>query len=179
MTERYSVERFCAERREDFYRAHGDWCFCVAWHVPTWDGWGDRTAEQNRGLRERLCDSGEYDGYLLYDGDEPVGWCQVGPRDRLAKLRTQFALEPAPENWAITCFQIHPDHRRRGCARRLLTAVLADLRARGVACVEAFPKRGPDLDVDDLWNGPEAMFLAAGFTVTRDDDARPVLIIEL
>jgi ribosomal protein S18 acetylase RimI-like enzyme len=151
----------------------------VAWHAPTWEGWGERTAEENRALRESLLERGEYDGYLVYVDDEPAGWCQAGPRDRLEKLARQFALPPDPQTWAITCFQIAPAYRRKGLATTLLREVLRDLRARGVRRVEAFPKRGEALDVDDLWNGPEAMFRAAGFTVMQDDPVRPVLRLEM
>ncbi len=65
-------------------------------------------------------------------------------------------------------------------ARALLDGVLADLRGRGdVRRVEAFPKRGADLDAMDLWNGPEVMFRAAGFVVVQDDPVRPVLALDL
>jgi ribosomal protein S18 acetylase RimI-like enzyme len=173
-----------ASRRADFFRLHsaergGGWCFCVAWWVPTWDGWGERTAEENRRLRESLFDRGELDGYLAYEGDAPVGWCQVGPRDRLVKLARQMRLEPEPAAVAISCFHVAPAHRRRGVARRMLDEVLRDLRARGVRRVEAFPRRGADLPEDDLWTGPEALFCAAGFTIARDDPARPVLALDL
>lgn len=180
----YEVHRLDAARREDFYRLHDDandagWCRCVAWWVPTWDGWSDRAAAENRRLRDELFDRGEHDGYLCYSGGEPIGWCQVGPRDRLGKLARQLALASDPAAWAITCFQIAPAHRRRGVAKELLASVLGDLARRGVRRVEAFPKRGEELDVHDLWTGPEALYLAAGFKVVRDDPRRPVLALEL
>jgi hypothetical protein len=58
----------------------------------------------------------------------------------------------------------------------------ACLPRRGAARLDAFPRRGADLaglDVLDLWNGPEAMFLATGFEVARDNPARPVLRLAL
>jgi GNAT superfamily N-acetyltransferase len=178
------VHPFSSERRGDFYRLHSSaneagWCFCAAWWTPTWEGWGDRSAEDNRRTREALCEAGEYDGYLLYAEDQPCGWCQVGRRDRLHKLRTQFSLEPSRETWAITCFLTAPGFRRRGLASQLLKEVLADLPARGARRVEAFPKRGAGLTSEDLWNGPEEMYLRAGFTVVRDDPLRPVLALDL
>ncbi|MBN1963083.1 MAG: GNAT family N-acetyltransferase [Anaerolineae bacterium] len=182
LTDRIAVNRLEPARRADFFRlhsaAHGaDWCFCCAWWVETWDGWGERSAAQNRAVREDLLDRGEYDGYLLYLDGAPVGWCQAGPRDRLVKLTRQFALPADPAAWAITCFLIAPAVRGQGLAAHLLRAVLTDLWVRGAARVEAFPKRGPDLDSRDLWNGPEAMFRAAGFIVVADDPVRPVLAI--
>ncbi len=177
------VHRFDPSHRADFFRLHSEangcgWCFCVAWWAPTWDGWGERTTEENRALRKLLLDRGEYDGYLMYVNDAPVGWCQVGPRDRLDKLVRQFDLAPDPDIWAVTCFQIAPAYRRQGLAALMLQEVLRDLRERGVRRVEAFPKRGESLDAADLWNGPESMFRAAGFRVIRDDPQRPVLALE-
>ena len=138
--------------------------------MPPWEEWADRTPDQNRALREALLERGEYDGYLLYADGAPVGWCQVGPRDRLAKL----------VRWAITCFLIAPGFRGQGLARALLEAVLADLRRRGdVRRVEAFPRRGAGGDVLALWNGPEALFRATGFSVVKDDPVRPVLALAL
>ncbi len=184
MAESLSIQRLDAGRRDDFYRFHcpandAGWCFCVAWWAPTWEGWGDRSADDNRRLRDELFDHGEFDGYLAYAGDEPVGWCQVGPRDRLTKLAQQFALPPDPAVWAITCVNVAPSRRRRGVARTLLRAVLDGVRARGVRRLEAFPKRGPELEPGDLWNGPEALYREAGFSVTRDDPQRPLLALDL
>ncbi len=150
------------------------WCRCVAWWVPSWDGWGERSAEQNRDLRGELSARGEYDGYLAYQDDEPVGWCQVGPRDRLVKLARQFELDPDPAAWAVTCFAVNPERRRAGVARALLAAVLEDLPARGAERVEAYPRRGAT-EVGELWNGPEALYLEHGFEVLRDVPPRVVL----
>lgn len=178
-----TTQRLDASRRDDFYRLHADAngagsCFCVAWWVPTWDGWSERTAAANRRLREELFDRGEDDGYLLYVEGAPVGWCQVGPRDRLEKLARQYHLAPDPEAWAVSCFQIAPAHRRRGLARRLLADVIADLRARGVRRLEAFPKRVAD-DAGDLWNGPEKLYLDAGFRVVAEASRGAVLVLSL
>lgn len=178
------VVPFDAAHRADFFRVHCDanecgWCRCVAWWVPTWDGWGERTAEQNRQMREELCDRGEYDGYLLYVDEAPVGWCQAGRRDRLEKLVRQYRLTPDPDAWAITCFQIAPTHRKQGLAGYLLAGALDNLRRRGVRRVEAFPKCGAGLEAGDLWTGPESLYRAAGFTVVRDDPRFPVLALGL
>ncbi len=177
------VIRFQPGMESDFWSLHDEqhgcgWCFCSAWWVPNWEGWADRNSDQNRRVREALLAQGEYDGYLLYRGDQPIGWVQVGLRDRLKKLCEQFDLAPDSKTWAITCFLIHPDYRRRGFARSLLQGILDDLPGRGARFVEAYPRRGSDLEVHDLWNGPEALFLAAGFKVFREDPVRPVLRLE-
>jgi GNAT superfamily N-acetyltransferase len=179
----FDIRRIDETNRADFYTIHCDgndtgWCNCIAWWVPTWDGWEERTPEQNRELRESLFDRGEYDGYLIYADGKPAGWCQVGPRDRLEKLVRQFALSPDAGIWAITCFLIAPEYRRAGLSRHLLDGVVRDLTSRGVARVEAFPKRG-GLDAGDLWTGPEELYREAGFTVIRDHERFPVLSLDL
>jgi GNAT superfamily N-acetyltransferase len=176
--------RFDASRTADFFSVHSaandaDWCYCAAWWVPTWEGWGERGAEQNRDLRSELLQRGQYDGYLLYVDSIPAGWCQVGPRDRLSKLVEQFGLQPESGVWAVTCFLIAPSHRRKGLASTMLDFVVEDLRELGVRKIEAFPRRGPELDEGELWNGPEQLFLEAGFGVVIDDPTRPVLALDL
>lgn len=183
MTNR-QVIRLDAAHVADFWRLHSDenqagWCFCTAWWVPTWEGWSERSTEDNRHLRANLLQRGEYDGYLLYIDGAVAGWCQVGQRDRLRKLTRQFDLAPDPDMWAITCFLIAPSHRGQGHAAWLLDQVLNDLRARGAKAVEAFPRRGNQLDTLDLWNGPEMMFRQRGFAVFKEDPIRPVLRLSL
>jgi len=165
------VERLDASRVADFARLHcaangAEWCQCVAWWTETWEGWGERSAEENAALRSELFANGEHDGYLAYLGAEPSGWCQVGPRDRLAKLMRQFAPEPDAGTWAITCFFIPPQHRRMGLASFLLEGVLVDLRRRGVKRVEAYP-RATFESVEDAWTGPRDIFERAGFLELR------------
>ncbi len=147
--------------------------------MPTWDGWGERTAAENGALREALCEAGEYDGYLAYDGDAPVGWCQVGPRDRLEKLVRQLGLTPDPATWAVTCFLVAPSHRGTGVARALLRHALDDLRANGVARVEAYPRGGEELGDEDVWTGPAGLYLGEGFVRVGDSPRGPVLARDL
>ena len=180
----YKLVPFQPGMEADFFRLHclaneADWCNCVAWWVESWDGWGERTAEQNRQLRQSLLAQDEYDGYLLFDGDQPIAWCQVGCRDRLVKLVEQMQLEPAATTWAITCFLVAPAYRQQGVARQMLEMVLVDLRQKGIEAVEAYPKRGSDLDAFDLWNGPETMFVSADFSFIKEVSQRAVLRLTL
>lgn len=180
----FEIRRLGPGDLDAFDRLHdgcedGGWCRCVAWWVPSWQGFGDRSAEANRTLRADLFARGDYDGYLAFQGGEPVGWCQVGPRDRLAKLASQYELESDPATWAITCFKVIPLCRRAGVATKLLEAVLEDLPSRGALRVEAFPRRTEDDDAMELWTGPMALFARAGFHVVHDDATRPVLAKQL
>lgn len=153
-------------------------CFCAAWWTPTWEEWKARTPAQNRAHREALLARGEHDGYLLLDAGRAVGWCQAGPRDRLAKLTAQYALAPDPGAWAVTCFEIAPSHRGRGAAAALLAGVLSDLRVLGARRVQGFPRPGEGLEPGAAWTGPEALFRSAGFREVGRAARGPVVQVD-
>ena len=168
-----------SSRRDDFYRvhdpAHGTgWCYCVAWWIETWEGWGDRTEAENRNFREELFQKDQYDGYILYVDGQPAGWCQCGRRDRLKKLVSQYDLSPDDNIWAITCFVLLPEYRGKGLTHMMISGVIADLERLGISHVQGFPKREKDLSPGEVWTGPEAVFRKAGFEVERDHPERPV-----
>jgi len=132
------AKKLSQELAEDFFALHSQepfgWCFCVAWEVPTWDNWNNRTAEKNRMFRQLLFDKKHLEGYLLYLDQKPVGWCQYGPLEELpipGGGRTSRRIPPVGANvrWRITCFVTHVRRRRRGVAGVALRAALAAIRA--------------------------------------------------
>ena len=86
---------------------------------------------------------------------ETVGWLHAAPRHKLPHAFERMSVAPPaidvpPHDAAvIVCFVVAPAWRRRGVASALLDAALADLAARGVALVDAFPfKAGDSTDAD-------------------------------
>ena len=176
------VETFNPGNREDFFEFHsrvGGECFCTAWWVPTWEEWSKTTAASNRQTRMELLTKGEFDGYLIYADDQAVGWCQVGLRDRLAKVLEQFNLTIDPKTWAITCFQIDPQFQKTGLASQLLSHVLDHLQKKGVERVEVYPKLNAALPANQHWTGPLLMYQKAGFSKVRKNKSRAVYAISL
>lgn len=173
-----------ADREADFWEIHSEknkagWCYCVAWWTSTWEAWGLRTAEENKQRREELFRLGQYDGYILYDDNKPIGWSQVGPRDRLRNLCNQYDFDTDKYVWAITCFLLLPDYREIGLTHYFLQEILKDLRAKGVMYVQGFPRRGHNLSSDNVWTGPETVFEKAGFELERDDPLYPIYGLQL
>jgi GNAT superfamily N-acetyltransferase len=178
------VERLTRDREGDFAafmgrEADGAWCWCAAWWTPTWDGFGDRTSEQNHALRESLFADGIHDGYLAYVEGAPVAWMQVGPRDRLTKVGQSYRLTPEDGVWAVTCVNVLSAYRGRGLARRFLAAVLEDVRAQGVKAIEGYPRPGTDHEPGEVWTGPEGLFVGAGFTEVSRSARRAVFRLDL
>jgi GNAT superfamily N-acetyltransferase len=176
------VERLRPGLEDAFLALHCDandagWCRCVAWWVPTWEGWGERTVEENLALRITLFERGEHDGLLALAAGEPVGWCQLGRRDRLVKLVAQLELTPDSSVWAVSCFLVAPAWRGRGVARALLDAAVKDARAAGASRLEGYPRTAADLDAADAWTGVVPLFEGAGFE--RVGEAGPRTVVSL
>lgn len=164
-----TVKKLDSNLIEDFLKLHSkeqgaEWCNCVAWWVPTWEGWDARTMEENRQLREALFQKSEFDGYLLFEDNVPIGWCQACIKNRLPKLSRQFPSSETTGTYAISCFFIAPEKRRTGMAAFLLQEILKDLKSNGVERVEAYPKAERDLPADEAWLGPIDLFIDAGFS---------------
>ncbi|MBM3329682.1 MAG: GNAT family N-acetyltransferase [Calditrichaeota bacterium] len=151
------------------------WCACAAWRAETtWDEWDSRTAEQNRAVRDSIIDSGELDGFLAYEDGRPVGWCQVGVRERVSRLCAHYDFSPEPGVWAITCLFIHPNRRKSGVAGEMLQAILSEAKSSGIVAVEAYPRTEQTLSDDDHWMGPPGLFEALGFKVVHPHERRGV-----
>ncbi len=172
-----TIKRLSSANEDEFHRIHradGGGCHCVAWWVPTWDGWSDRTEAENASLRRGLFDAHVHDGYLIYSDGVLAGWCQAWKRDAFAKLAAQFQAVSDDDAWMIGCLLILAAHRGSGVAREAMAQIVADLRLRGARSVDAYPKRGAT-DAGELWNGAESTYLRLGFEIVRDDAKRPVL----
>ncbi len=178
------IERLTPSRGDDFLRFfdhekgpafadNPEWatCYCHYYQVPIALKWGDFDGPANRLAMGARIASAEMEGYLAYAGDQVVGWMNAQPYSKLrpacARMRIAEPSLPVPPHAAaaIVCFVIAPAHRRQGVARALLTAGLANLSARGIALVDAFPwHAGPDdTKATDHYHGTLSMFTAAGF----------------
>ncbi len=163
----------------DFFRFHknfpdGERCYCTAWYVEVRAEWRERNDRENRRHRQALFDNGVYDGYLLYYDEDPIGWCQVVRRDDIPKIMTEFQRLPEPDTWGVSCLRILPEYRRRGLARLLLKAVLADLKDNGVTSVEAYPSTITGATEESMWTGPDNLYRELGFEPVFESKTRTV-----
>lgn len=180
---RVDVQRLTAANEAAFANIHCEatgngWCHCVAWWVPTWDGWSERTADANAALRRQLFRDRVHDGYLIHADGLLAGWVQAWKRDAFAKLTVQFGAAAGDDAWMIGCVLVLPEFRAKGIARDALAQIVADLRLRGARSIDAFPKRGAQ-EAGELWNGAESTYVQLGFVVVRDDPKRPLLRLTL
>jgi GNAT superfamily N-acetyltransferase len=174
-----SVKALVPELQQDFLRffdgsAFSDnpkWssCYCQCLYEDhSVVKWSERTALQNRALACQRIQSQSMQGYLAYHEGVPVGWCNAAPRNLLHALDSE-PVKDAEHIGSILCFLVEPSHRGRGVARQLLEAACDGLREHGLRVAEANPRRTSTSAAGNHF-GPLKMYLAAGFTVNREDE---------
>jgi GNAT superfamily N-acetyltransferase len=158
---------------EKLFEAPGapKYCWCMAWRpLPG----GARARQQassatRKNAMMELVEAGTPVGMLAYEGDAPVAWCSVAPRETFLKLSPD--QDPAEADvWSITCFYVPRKRRRNGLSRALFEAAIQHAFDRGAAAVEAYP-----VDPDSpsyRFMGFRDMYLRRGFRETGTAGSR-------
>lgn len=138
-----------------FSQGHGwDHCGCTAYQgfrppreVRAWSDKRDWSLD----VKCQLVENHRAHGVLVYDGTDPVGWCQFGPeselpiRDGGVRRRRLFG-DDEEKKWRITCFCTDPDYAGSGVAGMALRGSLEAIARRGGGLVEAWPVAHVNLD---------------------------------
>ena len=102
-------------------------------------------------------------GYLAYDGDQAIGWCNAADMESYVGFVPAFARRIAcGKTISIVCFEVAPGYRGMGIASAFIDRVCADARSKGYAGVEGYA------NLSDQWNefdyqGPYRLYQKAGF----------------
>ena len=162
---------------EDLFGARGacNGCWCMYFRI----GRAIRRTprERNRAAFRAVVKRGPPPGLLAFDGDLPVGWCQLTPRDALPWLDRTWQLKRVDDLpvWSLTCFYVRIGYRRKGVSSALIAAALKAAKRARAPALEAYPFDA-DLSPSATGTGYASTFARAGFkTVTRRDPARPVM----
>ncbi|GAB4327845.1 MAG: GNAT family N-acetyltransferase [Dehalococcoidia bacterium] len=167
---------------ERLFRPNGanSGCWCM-WWFQTNREFAEGHGEPNRqAFRERVL-AGPPPGILAYAGDEPVGWCALGPRQGYTRIHRSRTLKPVDDRpaWSIVCLFVKRDWRGRGVAAALVDAATAFAAAHGATLVEAYPVDvvdGARARSGDIYTGTLALFEQAGFDeVARRSPRRPIV----
>jgi len=140
-----AVHPLTEERWPDFVRLFGGGvgggCWCMGWRLATRQQYLKQKGDANKRAMHALVRSGCIPGLLAYLGDEPIGWCSVGPREdfpALQRSRSRAAIDPQ-RVWSITCVYVARSHRRRHLSSKLIEAAVAFARSQGARIVEGYP----------------------------------------
>lgn len=147
-------------------------CYCYFPHAPhDTENWHDRTGEQNRAAVIESIREGRMHGYLAYQNDKAIAWCNAGPRTHVTILDPDADAEKIG---SIVCFVVAKPHRGKGVAQRLLDSACEGFRQQGFEIVEAYPRTDAHDDASSHY-GPLKMFLAAGFKTYGEDNGSMIV----
>jgi GNAT superfamily N-acetyltransferase len=118
--------------------------------------------QKQRAMR-RLVEGGTPIGVLAYDGDAPVGWCSVAPRESYVKLERSRTMPRVSDDptWTVLCFFVQRSHRGSGVARALLAGAIEAARRRGARVIEGYPH--DTAGISATHRGTSHLFRAQGF----------------
>jgi GNAT superfamily N-acetyltransferase len=158
-------------------------CWCMTWRL-TRSEYERNKGESNRNLFRDIVAEGSPIGLLAYDGDEPVGWCAVAPRDEFSTLDRSRILKRVDDQpvWSVVCFFVRRSHRGRGLTVRLLEAAIEYAGAHDAKIVEGYPvePRKPEMPPVFAFTGLVSAFRQAGFVeVARRSETRPIMRYEI
>lgn len=149
----------------DFGHApHWSTCFCRFYHTNcSGEQWQNRTGAENRREAIEEIQAGNMRGYLAFDGDKCIGWCNANNVRQFIRLENDIShIIRNQKVGCIICFVIHPEYRKQGVARLLLKQAVKDFRAQDFDAVLAIPvdiKGEPE----KLYRGTLNMYKELGF----------------
>lgn len=161
-------------------------CYCQYWHFTgTKNDWLDRCAhrpEDNRAdlatsVRERQ-DAGRGLVAMSRTRNHALGWMKLTRRAAVPKLRglpvyRNLPLGDEETTYSVGCMLVHPEARGLGVAHALVHAAPTIAAAWGARAIEAYPRRAREpLYAEEVWQGPERLFVDAGFVAVHDEDVK-------
>jgi GNAT superfamily N-acetyltransferase len=162
---------------EDLFGQRGacSGCWCMYWRIGS--AYLKRPGATNKAAFKAIVKSGPPPGLLAFDGDVPVGWCQLTPRDALPWLDRTWRLARVDDVpvWSISCLYVRKGYRKRGVTAALIQAAIKAARRAKAPALEAYPLDA-DLTPSASGTGFASTYARAGFkTVARHVPPRPIM----
>ena len=115
-------------------------------------------------------------GYLVFDKDKPVGWCNTNNRSNYQRLLKDYDYIDNPDDkvCSIVCFLIHPDYRRKGLAQKILERIIRDCSKKDYDFIEAYPRKEGSSS-ESSFKGPLELYKINGFRKHKEDAAHYIM----
>ena len=164
----------------DFSHApHWSTCFCRYYHSTcSLDEWMKRTGTQNQNEALQEISSGTMKGYLIFDQETCIGWCNANDVRNYARLQNEVAhLLEDKKIGCVICYVIHPKYRGQGVARALLKQAIIDFRTNGFNAVVAFPFKSGSSQT--MYRGTYHMYEEQGFVEIKGNENQTTMWLDL
>lgn len=153
------------------FKENPDWssCYCYDYHFT-----GDVatcTRESNRSAIINLINENKLRGYLVFENDKPIGWCNANNRMNYQRLLKDYDYVDNPNDkvCSIVCFLIHPDYRRQGISQKILERIIEDYSNTDYDYLEAYPKKEA-LSNSGNFKGPLELYKKFDFKINKEYD---------
>ena len=160
------AEGYLAFFDRDAFTDNPGWasCYCLFHHVVGVDPpWGERRWQDTRArVAERIA-GGRHNGFLAYEGDRVIGWCNVNARAEFP----EHASGDDEDTAGVVCFMVAPAYRGFGIARRLLEFAIDTLPGHGYRRIEAYPVETAR-NAAEAYKGTRAFYESLGFSPAGD-----------
>ena len=114
-------------------------------------------------------------GYLAYDGDLSIGWCNAADMESYVGFVPEFARENiCGKTVSIVCFEIAPEYRGMGIASAFIDRVCNDAKSNGYIAVEGYAKLS-DKRNDFDYQGPIRLYEKAGFVEVARENGQAIM----
>ena len=131
--------------------------------------------ETLRKYAAEMLDRNMIHGYLAYDEDQSIGWCNAADIESYAGFVPAFVRKIAcGKTMLIVGFEIAPEYRRMGIASAFIDRVCTDARSEGYVAVEGYPRLLDQRDDFDF-QGPYRLYQKAGFVEIARDKGQAVM----
>jgi hypothetical protein len=150
-------------------------CWCMAGRIGP--AYRRQPADANKAAFRAIVEDGQPPGLLAFDGELPVGWCQVTPRDEIPALDRVPHLKRIDDAavWSLSCFYVRIGYRRKGVTNALIAEALKMVKRAKAPALEAYPFDAA-VSPSASSTGYATTFERAGFTVVaRRIAARPIM----
>jgi GNAT superfamily N-acetyltransferase len=143
-------------------------CYCQFYHFAGLrKEWPKRTREQNRESSIESINSGKMKGFLAYENNTPIGWCNANSKKNYSFIPFKEDLDTPIKVASIVCFIVDPLHRKRGIARKLLQRVCQYYKDKKYDFIESYTIKGDKSDAHN-YHGPHNLYLSEGFSLYKE-----------
>lgn len=155
-------------------------CWCTYWRLTRRQFHKEYYGEKSKQLMHTIVLEGSIPGLLAYEGDQPIGWISVAPRQDFPSLDRSTILRSVDNQlvWSIVCFFIASAYRQQGLSTQLVAAAIEHARARGAEIIEAYPhctSSSHSLPAE-RYMGTLSTFHKAGFHLAADRGGKRVIL---
>ena len=144
-------------------------CYCMFFHADeNAKEWIKRKKENNKNDAVKNIETGRLSGFIAYDGNNPIAWCNANERNSYKFNKSRFhILHDDKKVISVVCFYIMQEYRGKGIINILLKYIIDYYKSRKYDYLEAYPATNKTKS-NENYHGPLSSFLKNGFSIFKE-----------